>query len=77
VVRLPRLPAAEHLNLPTTRDLMDRLRVDQALRQFCGWRTTLALPHESKFSRAFAEFATRQLPQQLHEAVIRLPRTSV
>ena len=27
------------LNLPTTRDLIDRLRVDQALRQFCGWRS--------------------------------------
>ncbi len=25
------------LNLPTTRDLMDRLRVDEALRRFCGW----------------------------------------
>src|SRR5216684_2182140 len=58
------------LNLPTTRDLIDRLRVDQALRQFCGWRSPRALPHESKFSRAFAEFAATQLPQQLHEAVI-------
>jgi hypothetical protein len=57
-------------NLPTTRHLMDRLRVDQALRQFCGWRSPGAMPHESKFSRAFAEFATSQLPQQLHEAVI-------
>jgi hypothetical protein len=57
-------------NLPTTRHLIDRLRVDQALRQFCGWRSPRALPHESKFSRAFAEFAASQLPQQLHEAVI-------
>jgi len=58
------------LNLPTTRDLIDRLRVDQALRQFCGWRSPLAIPHESKFSRAFAEFAASELPQQLHAAVI-------
>lgn len=58
------------LNLPTTRDLLERLRVDQALRQFCGWRTPRSLPHESKFSRAFAEFAASQLPQQLHQAVI-------
>jgi Transposase DDE domain/Transposase domain (DUF772) len=58
------------LNLPTTRDLLDRLRVDQALRQFCGWRSSRALPHESKFSRVFAEFAASQLPQQLHAAVI-------
>jgi len=58
------------LNLPTTRDLISRLRVDESLRQFCGWPTVRALPHESKFSRAFAEFADSELPQQLHEAVI-------
>ena len=58
------------LNLPTTRDLISRLRVDEALRQFCGWASARALPHESKFSRAFAEFAATGLPQQLHEAVI-------
>src|SRR5579859_5088886 len=58
------------LNLATTRDLISRLRVDEALRQFCGWSSVRALPHESKFSRAFAEFAATQLPQQLHEAVI-------
>src|ERR1700730_10654200 len=57
------------LNLPTTRDLISRLRVDEALRRFCGWSSIQALPHESKFSRAFAEFAETEL-QQLHEAVI-------
>jgi hypothetical protein len=57
-------------NLPTTRDLIDRLKVDDALRRFCGWRHAAALPHESKFSRAFAEFAHSQLPQQLHAALI-------
>jgi DDE family transposase/transposase-like protein DUF772 len=58
------------LNLPTTRDLIGRLHADQALRQFCGWSTVRAVPHESKFSRAFAEFALTELPQQLHAAVI-------
>jgi len=58
------------LNLPTTRCLICRLRVDEALRRFCGWSSIQALPHESKFSRAFAEFAATELPQQLHEAVI-------
>jgi len=58
------------LNLPTTRDLISRLLVDEALRQYCGWPTVQSLPHESKFSRAFAEFAESELPQQLHEAVI-------
>jgi hypothetical protein len=58
------------LNLATTRDLISRLRVDEALRRICGWARASALPHESKFSRAFAEFAETQLPQQLHAAVI-------
>jgi hypothetical protein len=58
------------LNLPTTRGLLDRLRVDEALRRFCGWRNAAAVPHESKFSRAFAEFAASQLPQHLHAALI-------
>jgi len=58
------------LNLPNTRDLMSRLRVDAGLRQLCGWTSAKQLPHESKFSRAFAEFATTQLPQQLHQAVV-------
>jgi hypothetical protein len=58
------------LNLSTTRDLIDRLGVDEALRKLCGWSSPAAVPHESKFSRAFAEFAAMQLPQQLHEAVI-------
>ena len=57
-------------NLSTTRDLIARLRVDAALRRFCGWYSVDRLPHESKFSRAFAEFAVTELPQRLHAAVI-------
>ena len=58
------------LNLCTTRDLISRLRVDEPLRRLCGWTGPRAVPHESKFSRAFAEFAAGQLPQRLHEALI-------
>jgi Transposase domain (DUF772) len=50
------------LNLPTTRDLISRLRVDEPLRRLCGWSGPRAVPHEPKFSRAFAEFAAGQLP---------------
>jgi hypothetical protein len=64
------------LNLPTTRDLIERLRVDEALRLFCGWHSPSALPHESKFSRAFGEFAASELPQQLHAAVIEATQRS-
>jgi hypothetical protein len=58
------------LNLADTRQLISRLKVDQALRRLCGWDHSSALPHESKFSRAFAQFSLMQLPQRLHEAVI-------
>ena len=56
------------LNLPTTRALMSRLCVDAGLRQFCGWSNAESVPDETKFSRAFAEFAISELPQQLHAA---------
>jgi hypothetical protein len=54
----------------TTRQLLDRLRVDRQLRLLCGWNSARQLPHESTFSRVFAEFAETQLPQRLHEALV-------
>lgn len=58
-------------NLTTTRQLMDLLRSDEQVRRICGWRRASELPHESTFSRAFAEFAAMELPQFVHEALIR------
>lgn len=58
------------LNLVTTRQLIDRLKADTQLRRLCGWDHVRLLPHESKFSRAFALFAESELPQQLHAALI-------
>jgi Transposase DDE domain/Transposase domain (DUF772) len=60
------------LNLNSTRQLLDRLAVDAALRRLCGWDSRGEIPHESQFSRAFAGFAASQLPQRLHEALIEL-----
>jgi transposase len=57
-------------NLPTTRMLIDRLNADPALRRLCGWSRLGQVPHESTFSRAFAEFAKSELAQRLHEALI-------
>src|SRR6266700_5619455 len=57
-------------NLSTTRDLLERLRCDIALRRICGWEGQREIPHESQFSRAFAEFAETELPQRLHQALI-------
>ena len=57
-------------NLNATRQLLDRLSVDVSLRRLCGWESRREIPHESQFSRAFAEFAASELPQRLHEALI-------
>jgi Transposase DDE domain/Transposase domain (DUF772) len=56
--------------LETTRQLRQRLYTDRQLRCLCGWTSVRQMPHESTFSRAFAEFAASELPQSLHEALI-------
>jgi IS5 family transposase len=57
-------------HLPTTRALLDRLRADIVLRRLCGWETAAAVPDESVFSRAFAEFAEGQWAQRVHAVLI-------
>jgi hypothetical protein len=57
-------------NLNAARQLLDRLSDDVCLRRLCGWESQGEIPHESQFSRAFAEFAASELPQRLHEALI-------
>jgi hypothetical protein len=56
--------------LETTREVRERLKSDPQLLCLCGWRHARQIPHESTFSRAFAEFAQTELPQRLHEALI-------
>jgi hypothetical protein len=41
------------------------------LRRICGWERTSEVPDETVFSRAFAEFARTELPQRVHQALIR------
>lgn len=57
-------------NLPTTLALIERLTADPVLRRLCGWEGRRAVPSESTFSRAFAEFAECGLPARVHEALI-------
>lgn len=59
------------LDLPTTEALIDRLKVDQALRRICGFERFHAIPDASRFSRVFAEFTALALPARVHEALIR------
>ena len=55
----------------TTRQLLDALHNDSQLRRICGWREARQVPHEATFSRAFEEFARMELPQFVHEALVR------
>jgi len=54
----------------TTRQLLHALHQDAQLRKICGWQHSRQIPHESTFSRAFAEFAAMQLPQSVHHELI-------
>ena len=56
--------------MSTTRQLLERLACDVALRRICGWESVREIPHESAFCRAFAEFAQSELPGRLHAALI-------
>jgi hypothetical protein len=55
----------------TTRQLLEALQRDDHLRRLCGWTSARQVPHEATFSRAFDEFARMELPQFVHEALIR------
>jgi hypothetical protein len=58
-------------DMPTTRILLDRLECDIVLRRLCGWETKNDIPSESTFSRAFWEFSENNLPQKVHEALLK------
>lgn len=58
-------------NMVTTRILLDRLASDIQLRRLCGWECLHQIPSESTFSRAFDEFSESQLPELIHESLIK------
>lgn len=57
-------------NLQTTRDLIDRLKVDRVLRIICGWRYVRSIPSESTFSRVYGELAHSRIADKTHQAFI-------
>lgn len=63
---------AKHVyRFPTTGALLEALKSRPVLRQLCGWESVGEIPSEPTFSRAFARFAADQLPQQLHEHMVK------
>jgi hypothetical protein len=59
------------LGLSTTTGLIERLKIDRALRRICGFAPCKEPPSESTFSRAFEEFAQERLAERVHEALIK------
>lgn len=59
------------LDLTTTVGLIERLKIDRALRRICGFQLCKKLPSESTFSRTFDEFAEGRLAERTHEALIK------
>lgn len=57
-------------NISSTTALWERLQSDKSLRRICGWENKRHIPSEATFSRAFAEFAETELPQNAHAVVI-------
>lgn len=58
-------------NFPTNLAMIEYLKASKNLRRLCGWEKANELPSESTFSRAFDEFSRGQLPQLIHEAMIK------
>lgn len=58
-------------NMDSTNALWERLHFDKNLRRICGWENKRGLPSEATFSRAFLEFASTELLQEVHEALIK------
>jgi hypothetical protein len=56
----------------TTTALFEALRSRPTLRRLCGWETASDVPDECTFSRAFGDFAADQLPQRVHEAMVKI-----
>jgi len=58
-------------NFPTTLALIEFLKASKNLRRLCGFEQVRDIPSESTFSRAFDEFSQGQLPQIIHEAMVK------
>lgn len=59
------------LGLPTTRALIERLKIDPPLRRICGFESIKCVPSEATFSTTFARHSASNLPVRAHAALIK------
>src|SRR5580765_8722251 len=64
--------AKEVYQFPTRQALVDALKGHPTLRRLCGWESASEVPSVSTFCRAFTQFANDELPQKIHEALVKL-----
>jgi len=64
--------AKEVYQYATREALVDALKARPTLRRLCGWESVGEVPSISTFCRAFAQFAQDELPQKIHEALVKL-----
>jgi len=58
-------------NFETTDILIEYLHGCKNLRRLCGWENSWNVPSRATFSRAFSEFASGNLVQKVHEAMVK------
>jgi hypothetical protein len=58
-------------NFPTTKALIENLKTNPVLRRLCGWEYGTQVPSEATFSRIFKVLAETQLPNEIHQAMIK------
>lgn len=57
-------------DIPSTGGLIERIKAAPSLRRLCGWDALADVPSESVFSRAFAQFALRDLAANIHRTMV-------
>jgi hypothetical protein len=57
-------------NLPTTKSLREALQAQPNLCRLCGWERWEQVCSEATFSRAFEQFATQEMLERVHQALV-------
>jgi hypothetical protein len=58
------------LKINYNKELRSLLKNNKQLKTICGWDCFAKIPSESKFCRAFKEFAEANLPEKVHQALV-------
>ncbi len=57
-------------DLPTTKVLIENLKINPSYRRLCGWEYRGEVPSESTFCRAFSVFAEENVLESIHGTII-------